>query len=152
MQALEQNEPQATVAMRLRKLLILWCAIFLSIPIYYVFSIVEPTPDGVAHQNRTLTIILASAGLLSVVVSHLVKQKYLNHSVAQQSIALFQVAYVVGFALSEVPALLGLLDHFVTGNRYYYVLFIIATIGMALHFPRRDHLLAACYKSQLQNL
>ena len=152
MQPLDQNDAQATVAMRLRTLLILWCAIFLSIPMYYVFSLVTATPVGDVNQNRTLTIILTAAGLLSVVVSHIVKQKYLNQAVAQQNIALVHIGYVVGFAVTEVAALLGLLDHFVTGNRYYYVLFIIAAIGMALHFPRRDHLLAACYKSQLQNL
>ena len=149
MQPLDQNDAQATVAVRLRTLLILWCAIFLSIPVYYVFSVVTAAPVGDANQNGTLTIILTAAGLLSVVVSHIVKQKYLNQAVARQSIALVHVGYVVGFAVTEVAALLGLLDHFVTGNRYYYVLFIIAAMGMALHFPRRDHLLAACYKGQL---
>jgi hypothetical protein len=148
MQPLDQNDAQATVAMRLRTLLILWCAIFLSIPMYYVFSLVTATPVGDVNQNRTLTIILTAAGLLSVLVSHIVKQKYLNQAVAQQSIALVHIGYVAGFAVTEVAALLGLLDHFVTGNRYYYVLFIIAAIGMALHFPRRDHLLAACYKGR----
>jgi hypothetical protein len=148
MQPLDQNDAQATVAMRLRTLRILWCAIFLSIPMYYVFSIMTATPVGDVNQNPTLTIILTAAGLLSVVISHIVKHKYLNQAVVQQSIALVHVGYIVGFAVTEVAALLGLLDHFVTGNRYYYVLFIIAAIGMAFHFPRRDQLLAACYKGQ----
>jgi hypothetical protein len=38
------------------------------------------------------------------------------------------------------------MDRVVTGNRYYFVLLLIAAIGMLLHFPRREHLLAASYK------
>jgi hypothetical protein len=37
-----------------------------------------------------------------------------------------------------VSALLGLLERFLTGNRQYYLMFLIAAAGTAFHFPRRE--------------
>ncbi len=31
---------------------------------------------------------------------------------------------------------------------YYYVMFVVALIGMVLHFPKRDSLAAAAYRQQ----
>lgn len=41
--------------------------------------------------------------------------------------------------MSEVAALLGLLDFFITSDPYFYALFIIAALGELFHFPRREH-------------
>jgi hypothetical protein len=83
---------------------------------------------------------------LIVVVAIVVKQKFLTQSVEKQEINLVQTGLIVGLALCEAAALFGLMDRVVTGNRYYFVLLLIAAIGMLLHFPRREHLLAASYK------
>jgi hypothetical protein len=92
---------------------------------------------------------LTVVGTFTVIVSTAIKQRFLAQSGDQQRLELVQTGYIVGFALCEFAALFGLLDRMVTGNRYYYVLFVIALIGMALHWPRRDHLLAASYKRQV---
>jgi hypothetical protein len=34
----------------------------------------------------------------------------------------------------------------VTGDRYYYMLFIIAACGQLLHFPKREHVINAAFK------
>jgi hypothetical protein len=52
--------------------------------------------------------------------------------------------------MCEVSALLGLLEHFVVGNREYYLLFLLAAAGTAFHFPRRRQLEAASYKNPAQ--
>jgi hypothetical protein len=60
-----------------------------------------------------------------------------------------QQAYIVTWAINEVAALLGLMDFFLTNDRYYFVLLIIAALGLLLHFPRREHVVNAAFKSSV---
>ena len=145
MQPFNQSDLQAKIGLRFRTILILWSALFLSIGLYYVMTLfVHPSED--TGQNRTLSAVLAMAGSVLAIISVLVKHRFLTQSVAQQRLDLVQTGYVMAFALCEVAAMLGLLDHFVTGNHYYYVLFVIAGCGMLFNFPRRQHIQDACFK------
>lgn len=145
MQPSNQNDLQAKIAIRFRMILVLWSALFLSIGLYYVMTLFVHPSEGTG-QNSTLSAVFAVAGSVLAIISVPVKQKYLTQSVEQQRLELVQTGYVVACALCEVAAMLGLLDYFVTGNRYYYVLFIIAGCGMLLNFPRRQHVQDACFK------
>ena len=78
-------------------------------------------------------------------VSVAIKKRFLNQSVEQQRPPLVQQGYVIAWAVTEVAALLGLLDFYLTGNRDYFLRFIIAACGQLLHFPRRQHVIDACY-------
>ena len=62
-------------------------------------------------------------------VSVVIKKRFLTQSVEQQQLQLVQQGYVIAWAVTEVAALLGLLDFYLTGNRYYFILFIIAACG-----------------------
>jgi hypothetical protein len=55
---------------------------------------------------------------------------------------------VVACVICEAAALMGVIQRFIVGSRDYYLLFIIAAAGIALHFPKRSHLEAASYKSR----
>jgi hypothetical protein len=57
-----------------------------------------------------------------------------------------QKGLVIACAMCEVAAVLGLLQRFITGGNGFYLLFFVAVIGIALHFPRREQLEAASYK------
>ena len=48
-----------------------------------------------------------------------------------------------------VTALLGLVDFFLTGHAHYYLLLIVAAGGQLLHFPRREHIVNASFKSPI---
>ena len=146
MQSADQSSLLVQVETRYRVLLIVWFAFVLSIGIYLVISLFIHRPNGDDGQNRLLTFMFAAAGTFTTIVSTVIKQKFLTQSAERQRPELVQTGYVVAFALSETAAILGLMDRMITGNRYYYVLLIIAAIGMLLHWPRRDHLLAAYYK------
>ena len=67
----------------------------------------------------------------------------------QQNTGMVQQAYVMTWAITEVAALLGLLDFFLTNDRYYYVLLIIAALGQLLHYPRREHVVNAAFKGSV---
>jgi NADH:ubiquinone oxidoreductase subunit 2 (subunit N) len=146
MQPIERDDLEAKIDARFRVMLILWFALLSSVVVYFLVSLVIQRPNGDDGENRTLTFVLTVAGTFTVIVSTALKQRFLARSVDQQRLELVQTGYIVALALCEFAALLGLVDRMVTGNRYYYVLFVIALIGMALHWPRRDHLLAASYK------
>lgn len=139
---------------RYQTLLILWFALLMSIGMYYLFSLfVAP---GIINQSATparslLIVALTALGTFLVVVSFPVKHRLLERAVENQDTALVQKALVIACAMCEVGALLGLLEHLVIGNREYYLLFLIAAAGTALHFPRRSQLEAASYKNPAQS-
>ena len=138
---------------RYQTMVILWFALLMSIGMYFLFSLfVAPgfgNPPGT--QSRSLLIVaLTALGTFLVVVSFPVKHRLLERAVEKQDTALVQKALVIACAMCEVSALLGLLEHFVIGNREYYLLFLIAAAGTALHFPRRSQLEAASYKNSVQ--
>jgi hypothetical protein len=137
----------ANIEARLRTMRILWLAMLMSIPIYCLFTLflkrsAEPTP------NRNLSLALLGAGLATTLISFLIKSVLLKKAAEQQQLLMVQQAYIVTFAITEIAALLGMFDFFVTENHYYYVLFIISLLGMLLHFPRREAVLNASFKSQ----
>ena len=126
----------------------LWGAMFFSILLYYVLTFFLGGSENVA-PNATLSLMLMGVALLTTLISFPIKNKLLAKAVEQQQVQLVQQAYMVALALTEVAAMLGLLDFFATGNRYYYVLFIIAALGQLLHFPRREHVVNASFKSPI---
>ncbi len=141
------NEP-ATLEPRYRTMMILWFALLCSIGMFFLFAVLM-APDFAVTENKMLTLTFFAVGTMAVIISRFVKQRFLSQAVEKQDVALVQTGMISAAALCEVAAMLGLMDWFITGNRYYYVLFIIAVIGTLLNFPRRDHLLAASYKKPL---
>lgn len=137
---------QPDIDARYRTLLILWFAICMSV---LMFLALTRLASVAAVKNRNLTLALNSLGLLPVALSFLLKQKALAKSVATQRLDLVQSAYVLSFALCESSALLGLVDHFTTGSKYSYLAFVIAGIGLLLHFPQKQNLVNASSYRQL---
>lgn len=126
----------------------IWIAMLMSIGFYYAFTLFAKRPENV-EPNSTLFLVLVGIALSTVLISFLVKSKLINQAIEQQHVPLVQQAYIVAWALSEVAALLGLLDFFLTGNRYFYVLFLIAVFAQLLHFPRREHVIHASFKKPI---
>ena len=139
---------QETVELRLRTMRTLWIAMILSIVGYFIFSFFEgPSKD--VKPNPTLSLVLLGVSVSAALISFLLKSKLLNRAFELQQVQLVQQGYIVALAMCEVGGLLGLLDFFVTGDRYYYVLFIIAAVGQLLHFPQREHVVKALGKTPI---
>jgi hypothetical protein len=137
---------QANIELRLRTMRILWIALLMSIPIYYVFTLLRGPSENIA-PNRTLSLVLLGVAVSTTLISFLIRNSLLSKASDRQQLPMVQQAYIVTWAITEVAALLGMLDFFVTGDRYCYLLFIIAVLGMLLHYPRRDAVLNAAFKS-----
>lgn len=126
----------------------LWIAMLMSIGAYYAFTFFVGRPEGV-EPNNTMFLVLVGIALSTTLISFPIKNKLISQAIEQQHVPLVQQGYIVAWALSELPALLGLLDFFMTANRYFYVLFLIAVFAQLLHFPRREHVINASFKKPI---
>lgn len=149
MQPLNQKT-YTKVQARYPKMVILWAGQLMSTVALVGFSLfLVPESSDVPGTSPgfPVRVILTGLGTLLVIVSFVVKRKFLERSVEKQDIDLVQKAFVIAVALCEMSALLGVVERFLINHRDYYVLFLIAAAGIVLHFPRREHLVAATYKA-----
>ena len=129
---------QMTIEARMRTVRILWLALFLSIGMYYLFTLFRGRPENLP-TNDMLSLALLIGGVAAVLVSFLIKKKLVSQAIEQRQAQNVQQAYLVAWVICEMTALLGLIDFFVTSHPHYYLLFILAALGDLLHFPRREH-------------
>src|SRR5688572_30005159 len=136
---------------RYRTMLILWLALLMSVVMLFVMTIVvAPASLGSDRDAPTSVVLfaLAAVGTFLVVLSFAVKRKFLQRSVEKQDVSLVQQALVVACAMCEVSALFGVVERFLIGSGDHYVLFLVSVVGLALHVPKRDHLLAASWNEE----
>ena len=134
------------IGRRHQTLLILWFAMLMNIGILFLVAFIA-APAANNSASKVLTLVFAALATFLVGISFAVKRKFLEKSVDWQDMSLVQKGLIVAWAICELSAMLGLLERFLIGNWDYFVLFLLAAIGIALHFPRRNDLLAANYKT-----
>ena len=143
---------EANLDKRYQTLVVLWFALLMSVVMYFVFSLFTPAINerpGI-QPNTVLVFTLMVLGFSLVLISFAVKNKLLTRSIEKQDPTLVQKSLVIACAMCEVSALLGLMERFLIGYRYYYFLFLFSAAGIALHFPRRIQLQNAGYRNQGQ--
>ena len=124
---------------------LVWMVLIMNIGLFFVLTLYAKRSEDV-QPNNLLSLILIVIAALTTLVSFLVKSNLLTKAIDQGRVQQVQQAYVVGWAITEVAALLGLLDYFMTADRYYYVPFLIALGGQLLHFPRSEHVVNASFR------
>ena len=142
----QTNSPQENIELLINKMRVLWLGGLASLVGFIVLTFFTPRAED-AEPNDMLFFILLAAGLTSTLVSFVVKKKFFAKAEEQQQVQLVQQGFMVAMTITEVAALLGVFDYFTTGDRFYYVLFIIAACGQLLHYPRREPFLHATFKS-----
>ena len=138
------NSPD-NVELRMRTMRTLWLAMLMSLVMYFVFTLVANRPPN-GTPNNTLFLVLVWAAVLMTLISFPIKSSLVSRAIDRQQPVLVQQAYIVAWAVTEVGGLLGILDFFLTGDRYYYVLLVIAGCGQLLHFPKREHVVNASFR------
>lgn len=147
-EATDPTNTQMNLEQRMRTVRILWLALLFSVGLYYLFTIFAGRPANL-EPNNTVSLALLAAGVSTTLVSFLVKNRLITRAVEQRQVQQVQQGYVIAWAMSEVAALFGLMDFFLTNDRYFYVLFIIAALGELLHYPRREHFENASFSSPI---
>ena len=131
---------------RYRTMLILWVGQTMSVVMFFFVTQFANSSAQSDNSASSLSWVFLGLGALSAIISFVVRSKILQRSVEKQEPALVQTAVTIGLALCEGTALLGVVERFAFPGSNYYLLFVIAFAGIALHFPRRDFLLVASYK------
>ena len=154
MQPTKRDETAAALEARLRVMRIIWAVFFAAVWLYaligYVAGPMSGAETGAAAGERIsqgppsfLLPLLVIIGVAAVLASIVVRRAHARRAEAERRPDVLQTGMVVAVALCEAAALCGLVGLFVTGDSYSYVLFVVSSAGLALHFPRRARLLAA---------
>ena len=147
MRPADPQSAQARVEARYRVMIILWGAFLMSLGVYALVAYVVPPMETGGGDDSPLFWIFAALGVSTVAISFVLKSKLLAQAADKQRPDLVQSGLVIALALCETAAIFGLLSYFITRERYSYLLFIVAALGMLLHMPRREHLHAASFKA-----
>ena len=138
----------SNVEAQLRTMRTVWLAALFSIGGYYVVCLLNQRREDL-EPNNTLFLVFVGVSLAATLVSFFIKSQLLNRAIEQQQVPQARQAYVAAWAITEVGAILGIIDYFATRDRYYYLLFVIAFCGQLLHFPRRADVLNASFKRSI---
>ncbi len=117
--------------------------IFILKPELFAFDFSLPFLGG----QPLVVLVFAAAAVTLFILSFVLRNQHIRRSVVDQDAGCVQTGLVLGCALSEISSLLGVVLAFVFDYSYFYLWIAIGILGVLLHFPRRDSLLAASYKS-----
>jgi hypothetical protein len=137
---------------RFQTLLVVWFALLMSIGLYFLlsrFAAPEVDYEPVSAANRFLIVALAALATFLVIGSFFVKRRFMARSIDKQEVLLVHQGHTFAWAMCEVSALLGVIERFAIGYREYYLLMLLAAVGIAVQFPNREHLLAAGPKTPI---
>ncbi|MDQ1592690.1 MAG: hypothetical protein QOG71_3317 [Pyrinomonadaceae bacterium] len=130
---------RATPEARRRGLLLIWGAQLMSLAL--LFGLTYVVRRGLTpSDNHTLAWMLGAVGFMTFVASFLVKRKLLAQAADKRRADLGTTAYVLAFAMCELTGILGFVAYVITGLSYALHSFIIAVVGLLLHFPVRGAL------------
>lgn len=116
--------------------------IFAVKPEIYRFDFAKPVLD----ENSTLVILFALLGISNFGLSFIMKNRSYQQAIEEQKIHYVQTGLIIACALCEAISLLGMVLAFAFSYQYFFAWFALGIIGIFLHFPRRDTVIAASYK------
>ena len=93
-----------------------------------------------------VTIVFVAIAIVFLLLSFVLSRQHMRRAVQDQDASCVQTGLVLGCALSEVPALLGLVLAFVFDHPYFFLWIVAGALGILLHFPRKGSLNAATYR------
>src|SRR5687767_6174176 len=127
------NTPE-NVELLIRKMRVVWLASLGSFAGLFGLTLFTARSED-AEPNNTLFLVFIAVALTTTLVSFGVKNRFFAKAEAQRQVQFVQQGFIFATAITEVAALLGVVDYFTTGDRYYYLLFLIAACGQLLHYP-----------------
>lgn len=136
-----------------KTLVILWFALLMS-QVMFLVVIFFTKPEifkfdwtkPILGENAVIVLVFAVLALANFGLSFVMKKRSYEQSVAEQKVALVQTGLIIACALCEAISLLGMVLAFAFSYQYFFLWFALGILGIILHFPRRDDVIAASYK------
>lgn len=143
-QNVEQNYKTLTIiwfAMLFSQVMLL-VVVFFAKPDIFRFDLSKP----ILGENAIIIIAFAVLAFGNLALSFVMKKRSFEQAVNEQKIALVQTGLILAYAFCEAISLLGVVLAFAFSYQYFFAWFALGIIGVILHFPRRDDVIAASYK------
>lgn len=148
-----QNQ-NSNVEAQYRTTTILWFALLISqLMFLVVMYFAKPGiyrfdfSKSLLGENPAIIIVFAILGISTVIMSFVIRKKFINQAIAEQKTPLVQTALIIGCALCEAATLFGFVLAFAFDYQFFFLWFALGIFGTIMHFPKRDNLIAASYKS-----
>ena len=122
--------------------LMLLVVIYFAKPEVYKFDFSKP----LLGDNAVIVLAFAAVAAANLVLSFVMKKRSIEQAAEKQQIGLVQTGQILAYAFCEATSLLGIVLAFVFAYQYFFLWFALGILGIILHFPRRDDIIAASYK------
>lgn len=120
----------------------LFAIVYIAKPEVYKFDFTKP----LLGENPAIVIAFAVIAAANLVISFVMKKRSVEQAVEKQQIALVQTGSILAYAFCEAISLLGIVLAIAFSYQYFFAWIVLGIIGIILHFPRRDDVIAASYK------
>jgi len=122
--------------------IMLLVVVYFAKPEVYKFDFNKP----LLGENPALVIAFAAIAVANLVLSFVLKKRSIEQAIEKQQIGLVQTGLILAYAFCEASSLLGMVLAFAFSYQYFFLWFGLGIIGVILHFPRREDVVAASYK------
>jgi hypothetical protein len=137
--------------------LVLWSAFLLSQSAFFmVLYVAKPNlfkfdfskPFG--GENLIVVVIFGFMAIINLFIGLFLRIQAVQRAIDEQNPKVLQSGLILGMAFCESLSILGLVLAFAFDYQYFFLWFILAIIGMMLHYPRRQNYHDASFRKQVQ--
>lgn len=133
-----------------RILMIIWFVLLFSqtmFPVVIYFSKAEVFSFDFSKpwlgENPAMTIAFAILAIVNLVISFVIEKRCVEQAIAERKFQYIQTGLIIACALCEAISLLGMVLAFTFAYQYFFLWFALGILGIILHFPKRDNVIAA---------
>ena len=133
--------------------LILWSAFLLSQSIFFmVLYFAKPElfkfdfSKPLLGENFIVIVIFGLMAIINLFMGLFLRMQAVTRAIDEQKPLMLQTGLIFGLAFCESMSILGLLLALAFNYQYFFLWFILAIIGMFLHFPKRQNFHDASFR------
>ena len=117
--------------------------VFFSKPEVFRFDFSKPFFFG---ETPVLLLVFALLAFVNFGLSFFMKKRAFQQAIEKQQISYVQTGLILALAFCESISLIGIVLAFAFAYQYFFLWFALGILGIILHFPRREDVIAASYK------
>ena len=133
--------------------LVLWSAFLISQSMFLmIIYFAEPElfkfdfSKPLLGENFIVVAVFGLMAIMNLFIGLFLRMQAVNRAIDEQKPEMLQTGMILGLAFCESLSLLGLVIAFAFNYQYFFLWFILAIIGMFLHFPKRQNFHEASFK------
>lgn len=134
---------------------ILWSAFLISQSVFFMV-LYTAKPDlfkfdfskPFLGENFIIVAVFGMMAIMNLFIGMFLRIQSVEKAIDEQNPHLLQTGLLIGLAFCESLSILGLVLAFAFDYQYFFLWFILAIIGMFLHFPRRQNYHNASFKGK----